>query len=346
MTVHTYPFERSVAMSWPFTQWREVTVVVAVSGGRDSVALLRALARLRELMHEDSELGHRAPPAGRLIVAHFNHHLRAAESDADEAFVRDLSQRLQLACETGHASRLNDANGKGLEAAARRHRYEFLRTTADRFGARYVATAHTADDHVETILHRIVRGTGVRGLAGIPARRTLSPLTTLVRPLLEIRRSEVESYLNELGQPFREDASNASLAFTRNRIRHELLPLLERNYNSRVREAIERLGELADQSQAIVDSLVATLCTQCVVPRDTRLVTIACTPLRNQPEFLVQELLLAVWRLQHWPLQDMSRRKWQQLSELVQATDSPLPPIILPGNIQARITDDILELKR
>ncbi len=326
-------FERQVADSWPPIQWREVTVIVAVSGGRDSVALLCALARLQ------------ARSAGRLVVGHFNHGLRGLESDEDEAFVARLCGRLGLSCEVGRAGADLQPGRKGLEAAARRARYGFLRTLADRLGARYVATAHTAQDQVETILHRVVRGTGLRGLGGIPKYRPLSPMTTLVRPLLGCSRVEVESYLASLGQPFREDSTNRATRYTRNRIRHQLLPALQRDYNPRVEEAILRLGELSGQAQRVIDTLVDTLRARCVTVSAAHRVQIDCTPLCGQPAFLVQELLMAVWRDQHWPLRAMSRRKWEELGALLQGAGTAESSLTLPGSIRARRKADVVCLE-
>ena len=134
------------------------------------MALLRAIFRLK------------TAGEGRVIAAHCNHQLRPAEADADEAFVVDLCRRLGVACEVGRAA-LDPDGGDGVEAAAREARYRFLEETADRVGARYVVTAHTADDQAETILHRILRGTGVGGLGGMSRTRPLGQ-ATLLRPLL------------------------------------------------------------------------------------------------------------------------------------------------------------------
>src|SRR5262249_19663731 len=143
----------------------------------------------------------------------------------------------------------------GLEAAARDARYHFLRSTAERLGARYVATGHTADDQVETILHHILRGSGLAGLAGVPRLRSPSAAVTLIRPLLTIERTEVEDYLRQLGQDYRCDASNLSTEHTRNRIRHELLPLLADRFNPHVRDALRRLGTLAGEAQEVLSGL-------------------------------------------------------------------------------------------
>jgi len=307
---------------------------VAVSGGCDSVALVRALAHLRD-----------ASP-GRLVVAHFNHQWRGAESDEDEAFVRDLADQCGLACEVGRGDppHLSIGDGDGLEAAARHQRYHFLRAVSDRLGARFVATAHTADDQVETILHRIVRGTGLAGLAGIPRIRLLSPLTTVVRPLLRLKRRDIQGYLDDLRQPFRTDSSNTVVRFTRNRIRHQLLPELQRDYNPRVADAVQRLGELARQAQQVIDSLVGALHANSVTRVTAGHVCVECAPLRGQSSFLIRELLIAIWREQQWPLRDMSGTKWHELCCLVQNGNATRRVVILPGQIRVECKGPVMEL--
>ena len=157
-----HPVEKQLCRAWPPQRWADVTVLVAVSGGADSVALLRALLAVRQ------------PGRGRLVAAHLNHQLRGEHSDADAAFVADLCRRLGVECRTQSiAVSQTVRGGEGLEAAARRARYQFLAAAAADIGARYVAIGHTADDQVETILHRIIRGTGIAGLAGIPHIRPL-----------------------------------------------------------------------------------------------------------------------------------------------------------------------------
>jgi tRNA(Ile)-lysidine synthase len=247
-----HPFESTLAEAWPPSQWADVTILLAISGGADSVALLRAMAALK------------TGGAGRLAVAHFNHQLRP-EADDDQQFVVDLCDRLGVTCEVERTA-VNDLatqSGGGLEATARWARYRFLEAVAGRLGARFVVTAHTADDQAETILHRILRGTGVRGLAGMARARPLGH-ATLIRPLLGIRREELRAYLDELGQPHRSDRSNLDVRFTRNRIRRELLPRLQRRFNPDVVEALLRLGNLAGDAQAVVNGLVAELFDRCV----------------------------------------------------------------------------------
>jgi len=323
-------FLSTLAASFPPASWQDVTVLVAVSGGADSVALLRGQVELKEKSGE-----------GRLVAAHFNHRLRGAESDADEEFVRSLCNELQIGLETGSGAVAEAAMGDGLEAAARAARYAFLTETAQRVGARHVVTAHTADDQVETILHRILRGTGISGLAGIPRARELSPGISLFRPLLAVTRAEVLAYLAERDQTYREDSSNALLQFTRNRLRHELLPLLEREYAPTIRASLLRMSKLAAENQECLSQQLQPLLAQHVRVRE-RAVVINCPPLASAHRHMLRELLIRVWRDRNWPLQQMSSEKWDQLSDLVQLPVTAGSEQFFPGNIRATRRGDEL----
>ncbi|MDA1053725.1 MAG: tRNA lysidine(34) synthetase TilS, partial [Planctomycetota bacterium] len=298
-------------------------VVVAVSGGADSVALLRGLASLG------------GSTGSTLVAAHFNHRLRP-ESEADAEFVRDLCKQLPVPCELGVATEDLAAVSTGsIEAAARDARYEFLTEVARRVGARYVATAHTADDQAETILHRIVRGTGIRGLAGIPASRELVPGITLVRPLLEFRRTEIVEYLDELGQPFRSDATNSDERFTRNRIRNALLPVLRDEYNPLVDDSLRRLGVLAGEMNTYVESAACQQLARCV-QYSTDAVSIDLNQLADAPPLLVRTMLRQIWRTQGWPEREMTFERWHELEQLArQAVATGTRTVLtLPANIR------------
>ena len=209
-------------------------VAVAVSGGADSVALLRVLLELQ------TELG--IVP----FAAHFNHQLRGYESDADEHFVASLAQQHDLQFFAGRADvRLHSIAKKiSLEHAARDLRYRWLHGLAGEHGFNAVATGHTLDDQAETVLMKFLRGAGTKGLAGIRPMLMVGHLP-VVRPLLETSRSEIERYLHSIEQPWREDHTNRDMKFTRNRIRHELLPLLERDYNPNIRHVLSETAEIA-----------------------------------------------------------------------------------------------------
>ena len=217
-------------------------VGVAVSGGADSVALLRILLELRQ------EIGI------VLSVVHLNHKLRGAESDADEQFVRELAaaHSMEFVCERREVKAYAAEKKLSPEAASREVRYEFFEKSLSRSSLIEIATAHTLDDQAETVLLKIARGAGTRGLAGIyPSRgfqhsaHSTQPNRSIIRPLLGTRRVELEAYLTEIGQGWREDSSNRDLRHTRNRIRHGILPRLERHVNPSVRESLADAADIA-----------------------------------------------------------------------------------------------------
>ena len=212
-------------------------ILIALSGGADSVALTHALHRLRE--RGGSRRGY------SLTAAHLNHRLRDEESDRDERFVRDLCARLQIelvieSVEPAH----NLVDSSNLEERARELRYAFLNRTADRVEARYIAVAHHADDQAETVLLRLLRGSGAAGLA---AMDTIGP-SRIVRPLLTLRREEILAYLAAIDATYVSDSGNLSRAILRNRVRHHLLPMIERDYAPRLSR---RLTGLARELRAL-----------------------------------------------------------------------------------------------
>jgi tRNA(Ile)-lysidine synthase len=279
------------------------TWVIAVSGGGDSVGLLR-------LLH------HVAPNAGlRLSVAHLDHGVRCEAARADAAFVADLAASLGLPFDLG---RWQPHRAGHFESDARRARYDWLVEVARRRAAAVVAVGHTRDDQAETILHRILRGTGPRGLAGIPRRRPLDadPTIELVRPLLDVSREEIRAYLGDLGQPWREDASNTDRTRTRARIRHDLLPALAREYNPDVAQAIVRLGRLAQSARGAIARTVRGLDDETVISSSPDRIVLDRGALRTLPPFLRAELIRRSWRRAGWPERDMSARRWRRLASL------------------------------
>jgi tRNA(Ile)-lysidine synthase len=215
------------------------TLVVALSGGADSTFLLDLLTRL-----PDYNL--------RLVAAHLNHCLRGAESDADEEFCREAASRHAVPFESRRVDiRLMAADSRlNLEDAGRRARVEFLDEIRGTYGAAAVVLAHHADDQAETVLMRLLRGSGMTGLSGMAYRNARG----YVRPLLDISRSEIERYLRRCGLEWREDASNSDTAYLRNRIRHQLLPLLE-EYNPAIRARLAATASVLGGDETLLNEL-------------------------------------------------------------------------------------------
>ena len=205
-------------------------VICAVSGGADSIALLWALYLLKEKLSITVE------------AAHFNHRLRAEESDRDQQFVEEFCKQYDIPLHLGAGN--VSAGEKGLEAAAREARYGFFETLSGK-----IATAHTADDNAETLLMHIIRGTGLKGLGGIaPARGNL------IRPMLSVTRQEVLAFLEEYCLTFVEDSSNSTDQFLRNRIRHHVMPLLYLE-NPRISENMSSLALRLRQDNDVLETM-------------------------------------------------------------------------------------------
>lgn len=215
------------------------TVIVAISGGADSTALLDMLSRLRGYTLS-------------LIAAHLNHCLRGNDSDADEEYCRQLAAHYAIPFESGRIDvrELAESGQLNLEDAGRRARIIFLEEIRNKYAAATVVLAHHADDQAETVLMRLLRGSGMTGLSGMACRNDRG----YVRPLLEITRSEIEQYLRGRGLGWREDTSNSDTAYLRNRIRHELLPLLE-EYNPAIRSCLVRTASLLGDDEALLIEL-------------------------------------------------------------------------------------------
>ncbi len=226
-------------------------LLVAVSGGPDSVCLLHSLVRLQEELNT------------KLHVAHLNHQLRGTESEADARYVSHLAHQLGIPAtiEERDVKTYRAQQRASLEEAAREVRYTFLAEVAKSIGADSVAVGHTVDDHIETILMHLIRGTGIRGLRGLQPNtrwRSADRSLMVIRPLLQVSRQETSEYCQNHQLMPRIDASNLSLSPLRNKIRHQLLPLL-RSYNPRVTDALLRTARIAGDDLASLDKESARL---------------------------------------------------------------------------------------
>ena len=249
----------------------------AVSGGLDSMCLLEMTVR------QGQKQGR------RVAAAHFNHQLRGAEADRDEAFVRDwcAAREIPFFAGRGDVRAFAEKTGRTVEEAARQLRYEFLEETRRREGFGCILTAHHADDSAETMLLNLLRGTGLKGLTGIPEKRDC-----ILRPLLSVTRAELAAYAAEHRIPFVEDSTNGTDDAARNMLRHQVLPVLKK-LNPRVVENMSRTASLLTADKAALDAACRKLLAQCAVtPNVSGMIPLAV--LQDAPEALRGRLVLAV----------------------------------------------------
>jgi tRNA(Ile)-lysidine synthase len=236
-------------------------ICVAISGGADSVALLLTLHAANAAKRDALGIG--------LSAAHVHHGIRAGEADTDQQFVEDLCKRLNIPL---HIHRVSIPErivqtGETIEEAARAVRYDYFASLIAAGEADSVLTAHTLDDQAETVLMKLLRGAWTEGLSAIhPVVEVAGPRPgKILRPFLNTRRTEIEAWLNQLNQPWREDSTNSDIAYTRNRIRHELLPQL-RQYNPSLDQTLANLAELAREEEARWQAELSRLLPQLLLP--------------------------------------------------------------------------------
>jgi len=300
-------------------------VVVAVSGGADSVALLHALVALR--------------PAWRLslFIAHLDHALRPDSSD-DAEFVRRLGQRLEMdtSIERHDVGERCAREGWSLEDGARRIRHQFLLEVARYRSAEAIALAHTADDQAETVLMRLLRGTGLMGLGAIALKRPIED-RWLIRPLLGIWRSEVIAYVRRKGVAFREDPTNRDRRFLRNRIRHDLLPLLERDYNPNIKHSLVQLAEQSRTDYHFLDEEAGRSWKRTVKSSagEAKGLSISVAVFLRQPKALQRQLIRRAIQRVKGEAGQLEYRHWLEAERLFR--ERPVGTLLdLPGGVQLR----------
>ncbi len=308
----------------------ESALLVAVSGGADSVALLDALLQLRRYGQ--------APQT--ILAAHLNHQLRGDESDGDENFVRALAAKLavNVVVDSIAVGAQALAERQNLEATARRLRYEFLTRAAESCGAQFVCTAHTQNDQAETVLMRLLRGAGAEGLRGIYPSLQLTASIKLIRPMLSVSRTEVIEHCRYRNLEFRTDSSNFSLEFTRNRIRQELMPLL-RGFNPRLDETLARTAGLLSEDQEFLEQTAAEAlaAAQVEAELDAKL-------LRAYPP-TIQRRMLRLWLRKQRGLQRIEAVHLAAVESLV-VRGAGGRTVELPGGWQVRLKSGKLRLAK
>jgi tRNA(Ile)-lysidine synthase len=304
-------------------------VLVAVSGGPDSVCLLHVLHQLREVL------------GIRLHVAHLNHQLRGEESDRDAEYVSDLAKKLDIptTVERGDVTGYQDDHRLSLEEAAREVRYSFLARVAGAVDADRAAVGHTRDDQVETILLHIIRGTGTRGLRGLQSSQTLrfsGSGLRVIRPLLEITREETEEYCSLFELKPRFDSSNLSLSMLRNRVRRELLPLL-RSYNPEISRSILRISSIAQDDLAFLEAGSVEAWQQ-IIQKDGNNYIFDKKGFKTLAPAIQRQLLRTAIDKLLGTLKDIETR---HIEEILEALDKPSgKQITLPGDLVFTLEHD------
>ena len=308
---------------------------MALSGGPDSSALLLALT-------EAADAGLPVPrPAA---AAHFHHGLRGADADEDAEFSTSLSQSLDIPCRVVRGT-VPKNTGRSPNDAARRARYTFLEETARDMGATHIATGHTADDQAETVLGRVLRGTSVDGLAGIPPRRNLAPALLLVRPILGLRRADVEAYCAFRGIVPRRDPSNEKDRYTRSRLRKRL-PLLVGDFNIHLIPALNRLAAHAAADSDYLTAQADTLWHETTQGSTPACVWFNAARLSHEHAALRRRVLLrGILEIAEaaGAEEDAATAAWVDVLDAL-LHDAAGKPVTLPGSIRAERTSGSLLL--
>lgn len=355
-------FETKILEAFPPEEWQKHKICIATSGGSDSVALLLALSTIAEANNLKKNI----------LVATVDHQLRGQESTDDANFVERLAFVNKLAFDK-HLLKPNELEREtkrlgSLEDAARVLRYQELVKSAKNFGARYIVTAHHMGDQLETILFRLFRGSGIEGLRGMMKHRKIDESILLARPMLQIRKEEIIQYLEERNQEHRIDSSNASLKIVRNRIRRELLPLLDSIFPDRWEKALLRLAQQNDSLCKYFSENVEQL--QLSVSRfqkksqyfgkllnsmqvsekislehiPGKRIDLPLDPLSKVPNEILIQYFRKLWKKMGWPLGSMGQAEWNKLVHYVKtrrATEQ------FPGNVALLFpSSDVLRLQR
>jgi tRNA(Ile)-lysidine synthase len=328
--------EASIRSVWPLDTWMNSTLVVGVSGGPDSVALLHALWAI-------------ASRNASLVVAHIDHGLRGTESDRDREFVRCLAHRWNLPCEVVRLADQTGVPSHASEERMRKARHRHLRAIAETHRASWIVTGHHADDVVETLLHRLLRGSGPRGLSSIAPVRAITPTLSLAHPLLSANRAEILKYLTSNGLEYRTDLSNNSDSYTRNRIRHQLLPFLREfagspNLDQRLWSTAHQIREAYELVETSASSWLAAA----NISDDRTTVDFPSAAFSEVPWCVAREGLIQIWHACAWPLQGMTARHWTRLQRFLQANDPSTHPrrMQLPGSIDVTMRRARVRLTR
>jgi len=302
------------------------SILVGVSGGVDSVTLLWCLLRLAEKFS-----------VARIGVAHLNHGLRGQAADDDMAFVMHLADIYGLTChlETVDVAGFAEKGRLSIEDAARRLRYGFFNNTALTHGYDKIATAHHADDNAEQVLMGLLRGSGPKGLSGIPPVRE----GRIIRPFINLARADIEAVASREKIEFITDDSNNNLRFLRNQVRHELIPYLQKSYNINITDNLNQLADISRQEDTWQEELVAAIFSNLLLVQSADEVVLSVSLLKEQPRAVQRRLVrkaLAVIK------GDLQRITFAHIEAIIHTLDKKQSTLDMPGRIVAAKSDDRL----
>lgn len=306
---------------------------MGVSGGPDSIALLTLLSKLQRKY------------ALTLVVAHLHHGLLKKEGERFLSLVRKNAETLGFAFYSKKISlkKLAEKNKRSLEEMGRIERYRFFEAVANKTKADKIVTAHTLDDQAETVLMRIFRGSGLRGLTGIPYKRRLGPYQ-LIRPLLNTQKKDILSFLKQNRIPFCVDKSNRNAVFTRNRLRHDLLPRIASGFNPQIKKSLSQLQAVSSETQDYLDSIACKELKKSIhgKPSKKRL-SLKLQKLKDlHPAILREVVLLALSRLRG-NLKRFAYSHIQGIAQMAHSNENGLE-LHLPGPMTVRKTSNSLDL--
>jgi tRNA(Ile)-lysidine synthase len=323
---------------WCTDEWYDSKVVIGVSGGADSVALLTLFMQLR-------------PDPTRTIVAHFNHGLRGNDSDGDESFVREFAKGLSTCFVGGRAEYQSDQWILRSESGLRKQRYQFLQSVAEEHQANWIALGHQADDVVETFLHHLLRGSGPSGLASIRSRRKLNRGCHVVRPLLNATREQIEEFLSSQKIAYRTDTSNNSNDYTRNRIRNQLLPALRKfsptpGLDARLLMSANLIAEQQEWIEANASEWLEEHQLRAEGEAEASF-TVPLAEVVRTPWPVMREAMVLVWKKYNWPLQAMNAKHWNRLRDLIDKSSKTThrKRLQLPSGLMATCSKGFLRIE-
>ena len=304
-------------------------VLASVSGGPDSVAMVLAL----QLVKNDLDIG----------IAHVNHQLRGKEADADQSFTADFAKKngLEFHVIQKDVNAIAADQGISVEEAGRDVRYAFLKSTADQFGYTRIATGHTRDDNAEQVLMNVIRGSGISGLGGIPPVRN----KLIIRPFIRTGKADIIDFLNIHGQRFCTDQSNTDQTFLRNRIRLDLIPLIQEHYNPSIVDSLNRISRITRLENDYLHQLAASALDKCLVEKTSRMVTLNIDRLIGHPPALQARMIRLAVQLIKADLKRITLKHLTDINRLIRS-NAEKKSLDMPGQIRIYKSKSTIMVKK